>query len=263
MEDFDIAAEKYDTHFVNSKIGSLQRSRVYGCLEPILENKLRVLELNCGTGEDAVWMTGRGCQVVATDISEEMLKVGRSKALLRGSDAEFKRMDLLNINSDGFHGKYDLIFSNFGGLNCIDKASFASVFAQANTLLDKGGKMALVIMPKFCLLETLYFMFKLSVSKAFRRWTSTFVLANVDGVDVKTWYYSPENVRKLAEPYFKVKKQKPIGLFLPPSYLEPFFSRHEYLLRLLAKAEAILGSTSFFSGISDHFYIELEKIDTK
>ncbi len=36
---------------------------------------LDILELNCGTGEDAVLFSEKGFNIVATDVSEEMLKV--------------------------------------------------------------------------------------------------------------------------------------------------------------------------------------------
>ena len=39
----------------------------------------RVLEMNCGTGEDALWLVHRGVQVFATDVSPAMLQVAQSK----------------------------------------------------------------------------------------------------------------------------------------------------------------------------------------
>ena len=34
-------------------------------------NKLNILELNCGTGEDALWFAKQGHKVLATDLSEK------------------------------------------------------------------------------------------------------------------------------------------------------------------------------------------------
>ena len=81
-EDFDIASAQYDTAFTFSKIGKAQRKMVFKYLNPILtqRQKLSILELNCGTGEDAIRFAQLGHHVLATDISEGMINVAKAKA---------------------------------------------------------------------------------------------------------------------------------------------------------------------------------------
>ena len=71
----DHIASTYDASFTRTPIGQLQRKQVWTYLEKItLELKgLDILELNCGTGEDAVLFSEKGFYIVATDVSEEML----------------------------------------------------------------------------------------------------------------------------------------------------------------------------------------------
>ncbi len=78
---FDTIAEEYDTSFTNSIIGNAQREIVWSYLEKTLpKNKnLNILELNCGTGEDALWFAKKGHKVLATDISEKMLEITNDK----------------------------------------------------------------------------------------------------------------------------------------------------------------------------------------
>ncbi|NNJ54292.1 MAG: class I SAM-dependent methyltransferase, partial [Ignavibacteriaceae bacterium] len=68
---FDSVAENYDATFTQTKIGKAQREIVWGYLESVLIDKdnLKILELNCGTGEDAVWFSKKGHTVLATDVS--------------------------------------------------------------------------------------------------------------------------------------------------------------------------------------------------
>ena len=40
----------------------------------------RLLEIGCGTGDEALELAKRGCEVVAIDPSEEMLNLARRKA---------------------------------------------------------------------------------------------------------------------------------------------------------------------------------------
>ena len=82
-ESFDIAATTYDNTFTYSKIGKLQRNLVYEHLSKILpiDHNLDILEINCGTGHDAIWLANQGHRVLATDISSEMISIARSKQL--------------------------------------------------------------------------------------------------------------------------------------------------------------------------------------
>ena len=74
---FDSSATTYDSDFTFSEIGKLQRNRVHVFLAKNIlnQNKLSVLEINCGTGEDALWLAERGCDVIATDASSKMIEV--------------------------------------------------------------------------------------------------------------------------------------------------------------------------------------------
>ena len=223
MADFDHIANRYDTDFTQTAIGKAQRQLVHHQLEKLqLDfNQVRVLEINCGTGQDALYFAKKGAQVLATDISYEMVSVTQKKTL------EFPNVssEVLDINQlSTFHSdeKYDVIFSNFGGLNCLTTLQLQTFLEVASTRLEKNGQLIMVIMPEFCGWETLYFLSKFNWKKAFRRKNKSGVLAKLDGKEVKTYYYSPLNVIKLASK-FKMKWISPIGLFVPPSYLNKLF----------------------------------------
>ncbi|MPT34426.1 MAG: class I SAM-dependent methyltransferase, partial [Flavobacterium sp.] len=71
---FDIAAATYDQTFTHTVIGRLQRDLVYRHMTEALRNSTirSLLEINCGTGEEAIWLSQQGYQITATDISEQM-----------------------------------------------------------------------------------------------------------------------------------------------------------------------------------------------
>ena len=83
-------------------------------------------------------------------------------------------------------------------------------------------------------------------------------MANVEGVKVKTWYYSPSQIKDFLKD-FKFVKSRPIGFFVPPSYLENFFTKRSGLFRLLALLDQLVGQMAFLANYSDHFYIEFRK----
>ncbi len=254
---FDTAAATYDTTFSFSTIGKAQRERVYHFLEKEIlsqDHSLHILELNCGTGEDAQHLTKQGHTVLATDISEGMIAQARQKY----NDINFAVQDINTIRATTFPQQFDLIFSNFGGLNCLSPEQLQSFLQKAPQLLKHSGKLCLVIMPKACLWELVYFLAKAQFKKAFRRNNKKPVLANVDGVDVPTWYYDPKHLERWTIDTFKVKSIAPIGIAIPPSYLEPFFKNKKGFLKFLKRAETYLTSSSL-SRYADHYSIILEK----
>src|SRR5688500_14398594 len=79
---FDHIASAYDSAFTKTAIGQLQRKRVWRYIETIMPQLrgFEMLELNCGTGDDAILFGDKGFNIVATDISSEMLKITYCKA---------------------------------------------------------------------------------------------------------------------------------------------------------------------------------------
>jgi len=256
-EDFDHIAVNYDIDFTFSEIGKRLRQSVYKHLKTLLSSQ-KILELNCGTGQDAIWLA-KNNDIVATDISLEMLKVAKQKNT--GTHCKkliFEQLDIKKIDTHKFNDKFDLIFSNFGGLNCLNPLELKSFFNSVKPLLTQKGKLILIIMPTFCLWESVYFLFKGKWRSIFRRNTTKKVLTNVKGKSIDTWYYSPINIQKMSADFFKVNTIIPIGFFIPPSYLNNFFKNHLNFLTTLDSIEAKCNRFSFLANFSDHFLIELQ-----
>ncbi len=256
--DFDIAAKNYDNVFTFSKIGISQRRRVFNYLNPIINTtkKLSILELNCGTGEDAIKLADLGHLVIATDISKNMIDIAKSKRTSKNLD--FKIQDINTISNQTFQKEFDLIFSNFGGLNCLSKVELEAFIKTSQSLLNQNGKLVFIIMPKSCIWERLYFYLKGDLKSAKRRLTKEPVLANVDGVKVPTWYYNPKEIISLAKLQYKPERLKPIGISIPPSYLETSFLSKKPFLDILVRLEKVI-DFSFLAKYADHYLIELTK----
>jgi len=255
--DFDIAALSYDATFTNSTIGKAQRKQVQKHLKDLLcmKSKKQILELNCGTGEDASYFEKLGHEITATDISNEMLKIAKQKS--KNSKSEFKILDIKKIKQIENDKTFDLIFSNFGGFNCLSKKEITTFFSSVKNILQQNGKLVLVIMPKNTIWEKIYFFFKGDFTKVKRRNTTNAIKANVDGVSVKTWYFNPNEIKNIAYG-FSVIKIKPIGLFVPPSYLQNSFLGNKIVISVLQKLDHIF-ELSFLSKYADHYYIEFQK----
>lgn len=258
ITEFDKAALTYDQDFTHTETGKGQRACVYSFL-PELRDK-QILEMNCGTGEDAVYFYHCGAKVTATDISRNMIQATLEKARKESAEIKAFYWDLSNPE-DVFQGEhFDIAFSDFGGWNCLNGQQIQALGDRLHTLIKPGGKLIVVWMPSFCLWETFYFLLKRKPGPAFRRLGSKPAVASVEGVSVLTYYYSPGKLKRLL-PRFKTIKIRPVGLFLPPSYLTPFFFKHKWLIRILYFWEKVFNSFAIFSLLSDHAYIEMERLE--
>ncbi len=259
MADFDHIASTYDNSFTNTLVGKAQRKLVYTSLANAFPNfnEKEILEINCGTGEDALYFSKLGAQVIATDISPTMIKSARAKAPPQ-TTISFEVLDINDLDSFKKEQSFDLIFSNFGGLNCLTELEIKSFLKVASRKLKPNGKICLVIMPEKCAWETIYFLAKFKFKTAFRRGIKSGVSANVEGKGVTTYYYAPKRIQSFTKE-FETKQLNPIGLFVPPSYLDPFFQKRPEKLEKLVQKDLKRINNPKFSSISDHYFICLEK----
>ncbi|WP_341225359.1 class I SAM-dependent methyltransferase [uncultured Arcticibacterium sp.] len=260
---FDYIAQDYDQTFTNTLVGKAQRKLVWAYLDKVLVDKeISVLELNCGTGEDAVWLARKGHKVMATDISEAMVNQVELKAIKNDllEVLSFQVFDIKDINEFFDEQKFDLIFSNFGGFNCLSPENLTIFFdTKLPKLLKPDGKFIGVIMPKLCIWESVFFLSTLQFSKVFRRFSKRPLEANLgNGSSVKTWYYAPKDIAKVLPCTLKVSHKQPIGFFVPPSYVNGAFEKKTTFLRFLESLESLAIKIPFLSKMSDHFLIEIK-----
>jgi hypothetical protein len=93
---------------------------------------------------------------------------------------------------------------------------------------------------------------------AFRRWGRNEVMAHLaEGIYQPVYYYSTSRFARLLHPLRLIKK-KPVGLFIPPSYMERSMQKHPRLFKSLVRLEKITQGLGG-SALSDHTYILLKK----
>lgn len=256
---FDSSAKTYDGDFTNTAIGKLQRAQVWNYLLPLLTSPRNILEINCGTGEDAWALSSQGHRVLATDVSGEMIEVAKAKLNNNQLSLRIVQAGFSSVKQCVGEEKFDLLFSNFGGLNCIDQTDLKNLSNDFASILKPNGKMFMVIMGTNCRWEQGYFLMKRNREKAFRRKNKNGVITTIRESVFKTYYYSPEEITSMFASHFDMERIHPVGLFTPPSYLEFFFKNKKWLLSILNQLDNWIGSLSVFPNQSDHFVIVLKK----
>ncbi|HLP51670.1 MAG TPA: class I SAM-dependent methyltransferase [Chitinophagales bacterium] len=252
---FDDYAAGYDGHFTHSNIGRLQRRQAWDVFASLKLYNQNILEINCGTGEDAAHLSAEGNTVTGTDASAEMIK----QASQKNPSIKFEQATFLQLKEKLGNSKFDLIFSNFGGLNCVPVDELKKLSSDFAGLLNDRGKLFVVVMGRKCKWEQIYFLLKGEREEAFRRKQNIGIKTTINGNTFNTYYYSPKEFITLFAPDFEIELVRPIGLFIPPSYLEPFFKKHTLTLKALNWLDKIFGGFGFIANHADHFVLVMTK----
>lgn len=254
---FDKQSTSFDESFSSNPIVQYKRQRVREHALSYLQPGSRILELNAGTGEDAIFFAGQGHSVHSTDIS-----VGMQQALAQ-KVKQFKLEHRISYELCSFNtlenlqnkGPYDMIFSNFAGLNCTNNLD--KVLHFFSPLLKPGGLVTLVVMPKFCLWETML-AFKGRFTTAFRRFSGK-AKAHIEGEYFHCWYYNPSYIIREMKNSFDLLGLEGLCTLVPPSYFENFTEKHPVLYDWLKKKEDRWKSRWPWKYIGDYFIISLRK----
>jgi ubiquinone/menaquinone biosynthesis C-methylase UbiE len=191
-EAFSRTAEKYDLFATDHPHLTRMRKKVYDHICQYLPHGSTILELNAGTGTDAVQLARRGYFVHATDIAPGMLDrlPDKVRDLNLGERVTWEARSFLSLE-DVPGAPFDAVFSDLGGLNCVPDLS--PVIRQLPRVLRPGGLVTWVLMPRICLWEWLE-VFRGNFRLAFRRLTARGVKANLEGLQFDVYYFSARQV---------------------------------------------------------------------
>lgn len=260
-EPFDKLAPSYDREFTFTVTGKAQRKIVHRYLARNVPSGSDVLEINCGTGEDALFLAGMGCRVTASDASDAMINEAIKKAADRpvSGSVKFRRLGFSDLNVLLPGPGFDLIFSDFSGLNCLSPGQLSTLSETLSKLLKPGGRLIAVVFGKKCLLENIYLLVKGRFAQLNRRNTQQPMTIGGQAMATTVWYYSVKELKLMLRKDFDLNSRRPVGLFLPPSYLDPFFKNKNGVMGILAFMETLLGRVSLLSDYGDHLLAEFRK----
>ena len=256
---FNKQSSLFDEIYSANTIVQYKRKRVRNHIERFMDPHSKILELNAGTGEDAVYFAQHGHYVHAMDISEGMLEI-LSQKILSASLTDKVSCELCSftqLNKLRNKGPFDLIFSNFAGLNCTNE--LGKVLASFSTLLNPGGIITLVLLPKFCLWESLLFV-KGKFKTAFRRFfSSAGRKAHIEGKYFRCWYYNPSFIKRLLKKEFDAVSLEGLCTLVPPSYIENFAEKYPKTFDSLREKEEKWKAKWPWRSVGDYYIISFRK----
>jgi SAM-dependent methyltransferase len=256
---FDDLAAAYDAVFTASALGRSLRSLTWERLDAALSASHRVLEIGCGTGEDAVHLALRGVHVLATDPSPSMLRVAAEKAGKAGCAAriEFRCMPMERLGAELAGERFDGVWSNFGAINCVPRLD--AVVAELAALLEPGAPLAWVVLGKDVPWEWAWFLSRGHARKAFRRRQRGGAVWR----GMRIVYPTPAELTRTLAPYFAATSCRPLGFVLPPSYASGWLERRPRLLAALTHVERAAQRCPPLAAFSDHYVFEARRLPAR
>jgi len=255
---FDTIADSYDSLFTMSMIGRSQRSAVWRKAETVFRPGNRVLELNCGTGTDALFLASLGIAVTACDASPRMIEQARASKAEKASGApvDFRVLRTERLDELPPDLCFDGVFSNFSGLNCISDLSMT--WRHLADRLQPGAQILICLSTRFCLWEILHYLSKGKFQKAFRRCRGT-AEATMGRYSFAVYYPTLLSLCRSLRPMFRLRSVTGVGIAVPPSYMESWAQSNPDILRLCETIDRMICEWPGIRVLGDHMLLYLER----
>jgi len=255
-EAFSRTAAKYDAFAQDHPHLTRLREKVYAHVSRHVPTGSCLLELNAGTGIDAVALAQRGYHVHATDIAPGMLARIREKVAQLGLSERVNVQECSFTNLDQIEGTpFDAVFSNLGGLNCIPDLS--PVIEQLPHVLRPGGIVTWVLMPTVCLWEMAE-VFRGHFGLAFRRLSRKGARSHLEGLYFKVYYFSPRRVLNWFGPEYARLELEGLSVITPTAESKNLAKRFPQLYNLLARLDDALSTRPPWWGWGDFYILSMK-----
>jgi len=223
---FNQSAAAYEDKFNRNPLGDFQRRQVWKFIKPWLRERKKLLDVGCGPGSDFEFYGQLDCRLTAIDISEQMTRLAKEKALRIRMAA---RIENSGIEDFAVAEKYDAVVCNFGVLNAVEYLPVA--LEKIRNLLTEDGILIAVVMPPFQMAVFLADLLRL-------RWTRLrfrLLARKAETADGFAFNYVRRSDLKK---YFKILAHRNLGVLLPPPdgySARPFLQKAGTALKPLEK----------------------------
>ncbi len=245
---FDREALIYDDDFGRNPIGLHFRSIFQRRLLALLPPGSRVLDLGCGTGEDAIFLASSGFTVHGVDASPCMIQRARTKASERGipeSRLRFEQRAAEDLSD--MAALFDGAFSDFGALNCADVAAVGRGLAL---VLPPGAPVIMSFMGPRPLPAT--------VARLLMRRGAPRSLSHprVGGISIPVSYPTVRKVRELMGEGFEWRGAFALGVLVPGPDHVGWATRHPRTFAVLRHLESAVRRLPGLRSLGDHIVLE-------
>lgn len=252
---WNVTAETYDQIFPDTLIGQMQRSAVWRQVERVFQQGQRILEINCGTGKDAVHLAERGIHVLACDLSPRMIELAIQRSVVFNTTqlTQFRVLPTERIAQLIGEQRFDGALSNFSGLNCVENLSL--VAHDLGELLRPKASVIICMAGRIAPLEVAWHLGHGDVKQAMRRLRCT-----AQDSRIRVHFPTVRAIARSFAPKFRLRRWQGIGVAVPPSCMEPLARRFPVLLKMLERADDYLAPCPMLRAFADCVLLHFERL---
>lgn len=246
---FDDAAPRWDRMIQDSTLLRQIRAENLERLEQVFPPGAWVLDIGCGTGEEALHLASRGCKVWGIDVSPQMIAIAQQKALTRGlsEQARFQVLPagqvgrlLDEIPAERLTGAW----SSLGAINL--EPDLTGVREGLGRLLKPSGRLVLQAFNVRSSFEKLFGISHFKPALSSRRSGKAAGLELVSGPlaeAASTHFWAPQALADAFKPHFSVDKALACHPFGPSLHFHARYDRHGALYTQLQRLSSPLVSS--------------------
>lgn len=220
----------------------------------------RILELGCGTGEEAIELAGGGIEVVAIDPSDIMLHIARASAEAKGLGGRisFLRAAARDLPAlgDAIRAPFDGAFASF---SLAYEPDLRTVSVALHRLLKPGAVFLASVPSKICLLEFLLALATVHPALSGRR-LGPWYRHRVGSGSVPVRAYTPRSLAEGLSPHFVLRHWEGLAVVVPPPYMNRWFARLDGVASSVEEVDGRLRAHRPFRSIGDHFLAEFRHV---
>ena len=259
---YDGYASRYDSLLLENRINAYMRTQMMNEQRKAFSPGERLLEIGCGTGDEALELAKYGCRVVAVDPSEGMLSEARSKAnrepfgarvtFIRGYARELNTC-LSSTESLRFDGAYASFALSY-------EPKLEPVSEALAALVRPGGFFLTALMNRICMMEALLAMGTLHPSIAGRRLAPE-TPHKVGAVSTLVIARTVSQVKRVFDPFFEMTDERALPSIVPPAYVNRMTRKLPGLMDLLERIDSRTSRLPILRTLGDHTLFKFRRRD--
>jgi len=222
---FDAAAPIFASRNLNPIVAWTRRQNL-ALLEACFPPKSHLIELGCGTGEDAVALAADGHYIFGIDLSGQMVQAAARRVADAGMNDRVvvvrgKFTDLESLLAYSPWKDFDGAYASF---SLFTEDELSPVVLALHKVLPPGGIFACTLGNRLPLAEAASYAIRLQPRHALQRLVQPRA-HEVYGRWFRIREYFPAETKRAFSGYFRLRELVGLPVFLPPVYLKGFYER--------------------------------------
>jgi SAM-dependent methyltransferase len=262
---FDKAAKLYDAAYgpaTDSGSGSAYMDWLHtqhlATLREVFPEGASLLDIGCGTGEEALALVQEGFSVLGIDVSPAMVRQAQTKAAVYGikRGVSFRTLAAGQLSQLDERGPFQGAYSSLGALNT--ELNLPTVAEQLHDLLEPDAAFVATVMSRRCLYETLRNLLRGKPGQTRKRptnWEES--RAGAGGVRAPVRHYAPDDFAAIFAPHFTPEATYAFPLWLPPLHMQDTYNTQPEDFGWLKTWDRRMRGWPGFRAWGDHFTMVL------